>query len=190
MPQRTILPWTTITRAFICISMFSFDIDIRIHSVRVSHAKCPIGRKFDDAVVQSDLHFLSRSSARQTNPNFVWNIEERKKNLYVVSFFSSFPLINFFYFKSPEEISSIVLLKMKETTDAYLGTTVSIAVVTVHAYISTTLSRPRRTLEPSRDWTFTESSAEPTTAVTSSSSILAEELSMYPFWLLGRGFSK
>ena len=41
----------------------------------------------------------------------------------------------------------MVLLKMKgETTDAYLGTTVSIAVVTVHAYISTTLSR-----QPTKD---------------------------------------
>ena len=36
--------------------------------------------KFDDAVVQSDLHFLTRSSATQINPNFVWNIEEGEKN--------------------------------------------------------------------------------------------------------------
>ena len=173
--------------------MFSFDINIRIHSV--FHAKCPIGRKFDDAVVQSDLHFLSRSSATQTNPNFVWNIGERKKNLYVVSFFSSFPLINFFYFKSPEEISSMVLLKMKETTDAYLGTTVSIAVVTLHAYISTTLSRQatkdsgtisglniHRIISGTDDCCDRLRSQSKSLAnVTSSSSILAEELSMYPF---------
>ena len=173
--------------------MFSFDIDIRIHSV--FHAKCLIGRQFDDAVVQSDLHFLTRSSARQTNPNFVWNIEERKKNLYVVSFFSLFPLTNFFYFKSPEQISSMVLLKMKETTEAYIGTTVSIAVVIVHAYISTTLLRQatkdsgtisglniHRIISGTDDCCDRLRSQSKSLAnVTSSSSILAEELSMYPF---------
>ena len=131
--------------------MFSFDINIRIHSV--FHAKCSIGRKFDDAVVQSDLHFLSRSSATQTNPNFVWNIGERKKNLYVVSFFSSFPLINFFYFKSPEEISSMVLLKMKETTEANLGTTVNNECCRYSPclYFNDSQDRPRRTPEPPRE---------------------------------------
>ena len=62
-----------------------------------------------------------------------------EKNLYVVSFFFylSFKLrCNFFYFKSPEEISSMDLHKTKETAEACLGIIVNNAVVTVPAYFN------------------------------------------------------
>ena len=94
MPQRTMSPWTSITGTFICISMFSFNINIWIHSV--FDAKRLIGRNSDDAEAQSDFKVLS-------NPRFVWNIEEREKNSYVVSFFRLFLVLTSFISSHPKK---------------------------------------------------------------------------------------
>ena len=139
-------------------------------------------------------------------PRFVWNKEERKKNLYVVSFFSSiFPLINFLLFQvtwrnlfdgPPQDEGNYGSLPRNNRQQCCRHCP--------SLYFNDSQDRPRRTPEPPREWTFTESSRSrrllrsPTFSitksllnVTSSSSILAEELSMYPFWLvLRRGFSK
>ena len=82
-------------------------------------AKRLIGRKFDDPSVQSD---------RQNWPFQVIN-ESGKPKIRVQSKESSKTF-------APEEISSMVLIKMKETAEAYLGQTVQDAVITVPAYFS------------------------------------------------------
>merc|ERR1712013_845504 len=82
-------------------------------------AKRLIGRKFDDACVQQDMKqwpFEVINDA--TKPKLQVEYKGETK-----SFF-------------PEEISSMVLIKMKETAEAYLGATVSNAVITVPAYFN------------------------------------------------------
>ena len=82
-------------------------------------AKRLIGRKFDDPAVQSD---------RKNWPFQVIN-ESGKPKIRVQSKkdWKTF---------SPEQISSMVLTKMKETAEAYLGQTVKNAVITVPAYFN------------------------------------------------------
>ncbi|VDM04108.1 unnamed protein product [Schistocephalus solidus] len=85
----------------------------------VFDAKRLIGRKFDDPTVQSDMKHW---------PFHVINVGGKPK--IQVEFKGETKA--FF----PEEISSMVLLKMKETAEAYLGHSVTDAVVTVPAYFN------------------------------------------------------
>jgi len=86
----------------------------------VFDAKRLIGRKFNDPVVQKDMiHWPFKVEAGTDN-----------KPVIVVKFKGE---VKKFY---PEEISSMVLTKMKETAETYLGETVKNAVVTVPAYFN------------------------------------------------------
>ncbi|CCF50554.1 hypothetical protein NDA11_001484 [Ustilago hordei] len=85
----------------------------------VFDAKRLIGRKFDDAEVQSDMkHWPFEVVNTGGKPQIRIEYKGEKKVF------------------TPEEVSSMVLLKMRETAEAYLGGTVKDAVVTVPAYFN------------------------------------------------------
>ncbi|KAH8672649.1 putative heat shock 70 kDa protein 2 [Tricladium varicosporioides] len=85
----------------------------------VFDAKRLIGRKFADAEVQADMkHFPFTVIDRAGKPVVEVEFKAEKKQF------------------TPEEISSMILVKMRETAEAYLGGTVNNAVVTVPAYFT------------------------------------------------------
>jgi len=82
-------------------------------------AKRLIGRKFDDATVQADMkHWPFTVVDAAGKPKLEVEYQNENKQF------------------TPEEISSMVLTKMKETAEAYLGCDVKDAVVTVPAYFN------------------------------------------------------
>lgn len=82
-------------------------------------AKRLIGRRFDDATVQSDMkHWPFEVISDGGKPKIQVHYKGDNKTFF------------------PEEISSMVLTKMKETAEAYLGKTVTNAVITVPAYFN------------------------------------------------------
>ena len=85
----------------------------------VFDAKRLIGRKFSDAEVTEDAkHFPFKIVERSGKPHI--EVEYKGENKVF----------------TPEEISSMVLSKMKETAEGYLGEKVNDAVVTVPAYFN------------------------------------------------------
>ena len=85
----------------------------------VFDAKRLIGRKFDESAVQSDMkHWPFTVVSDNTKPKIQVDYKGESKTF------------------SPEEISSMVLVKMKDTAEAYLGSEVKDAVITVPAYFN------------------------------------------------------
>ncbi|KAM0203560.1 hypothetical protein ACHAPA_000482 [Fusarium lateritium] len=85
----------------------------------VFDAKRLIGRKFADAEVQADMkHFPFTIIDKAGKPVIEVEFKGEKKNF------------------TPEEISAMILTKMRETAESYLGETVNNAVVTVPAYFN------------------------------------------------------
>ncbi|XP_023909298.2 heat shock cognate 70 kDa protein [Quercus suber] len=86
----------------------------------VFDAKRLIGRRFSDPLVQSDIKLWPFKVIESSGdkPMIVVNYKGEEKHF------------------GAEEISSMVLKKMRETAEAYLGTTVKNAVVTVPAYFN------------------------------------------------------
>merc|ERR1712001_626359 len=82
-------------------------------------AKRLIGRKFDDSCVQADMkHWPFNVVDESGRPKLEVEYKNENKRF------------------TPEEVSSMVLVKMKETAESYLGVEVKDAVVTVPAYFN------------------------------------------------------
>lgn len=82
-------------------------------------AKRLVGRRFDEKQVQDDIkHWPFKVISKDGKPNFQVTVKEEKKVF------------------SPEEVSAMVLGKMKDIAEAYLGQPVTHAVVTVPAYFN------------------------------------------------------
>jgi molecular chaperone DnaK len=75
-----------------------------------------VGRRFDDAMVQKDINLMPYKIIKNSNGD-AW-VEAGGKSY------------------SPSEVSAFILMKMKETAEAYLGEKVTQAVITVPAYFN------------------------------------------------------
>jgi len=85
----------------------------------VFDAKRLIGRRFNDPAVQSDMaHFPFKILDKNNKPMIQVSYKGEDKVF------------------SPEEVSAMILVKMKNVAEAYLGTDVKNAVITVPAYFN------------------------------------------------------
>jgi L1 cell adhesion molecule like protein len=86
----------------------------------VFDAKRLIGRRFSDSVVQADMkHWPFKVVSKEGDKPFIQVTYKGETKTF-----------------APEEISSMVLIKMKEIAEAYLGKNVKDAVITVPAYFN------------------------------------------------------
>lgn len=85
----------------------------------IFNVKRLIGRQFNDPSVEKDMKYFPFKVTNKSGKPYI----EVKKGSQMRTF-------------APEEISAMVLSKMKEIAEAYLGETVTNAVVTVPAYFN------------------------------------------------------
>jgi len=85
----------------------------------VYDAKRMIGRSFTDPAVQEEIKHFSYNVVNKNNKPVI-DVEYKNERKQF----------------TPEEISSMILYKMKEVADAYLGETIKDAVITVPAYFN------------------------------------------------------
>jgi len=78
-----------------------------------------IGRRFDESSVQHDLKYFPFTVTNKNSKPYISLMSGEEKKEF-----------------APEEISAMVLIKMKEVAEAYLGKTVTHAVITVPAYFN------------------------------------------------------
>lgn len=83
-------------------------------------AKRLIGGNFNDDKIQNDIHYFTYNVIPSSDGKPIISADYKGEN-------KTF---------QPEEISSMVLAKMKETAEAFLGTSVKDAVITVPAYFN------------------------------------------------------
>ncbi|KAI7983567.1 Heat shock cognate 70 kDa protein [Camellia lanceoleosa] len=102
-----------------CLS-FALWILTGVSTLWFSNAKRLIGRRYSDASVQSDIKLwpFKVIAGSGDKPMIVVSYKGKEKQF------------------AAEEISSMVLIKMKEIAEAYLGTTIKNVVVTVPAYFN------------------------------------------------------
>ncbi|OMJ73282.1 hypothetical protein SteCoe_28064 [Stentor coeruleus] len=102
------------------IGDYAYNQAIRNPENTVFNTKRLIGREFDDPVVQADIKLYPFRVIRSPDnrPQIVVQYKGEEKAFYA------------------EEISAMILIKMKEIAEAYLGRIVTQAVITVPAYFN------------------------------------------------------
>jgi len=120
MGERTTPSYVSFSDAERLIGQAAKNQSSRNPTNTVFDAKRLIGRKFDDAIVKADMKLwpFTVKSGSQGRPVIEVTFKGETRQFF------------------PEEISSMVLTKMKTTAESYVGETVSKAVITVPAYFN------------------------------------------------------
>jgi L1 cell adhesion molecule like protein len=95
------------------------QVSMNVHNT-VFDAKRLIGRKYSDKEVQSDIKHFPYKVFADSNDKTMIEVKYKGETKHF----------------SPEEISSMVLIKMKNIAESYLGNEVTKAVITVPAYFN------------------------------------------------------